>query len=50
MVPLTDSLAGLVRGGIVHGAEACRRSPDRKALLAALAREGVDTSFAERLA
>ena len=50
MVPLTDSLAGLVRGGIVHGAEACRRSPDRKALLAALTREGVDTSFAERLA
>jgi twitching motility protein PilT len=49
MVPLNDSLAGLVRGGTVHGAEAYRRSPHRDALLASLAREGVDTSFAERL-
>ena len=49
MVRLNDSLAGLVRGGTVHGAEAYRRSSDRDALLASLAREGVDTSFAERL-
>lgn len=50
MLPLNDSLAGLVRAGTVHGPEAYRRSPDREALLASLLREGVDTSFAERLA
>jgi twitching motility protein PilT len=50
MVSMNDSLAALVRGGTVHGAEAYRRAPDRGALLACLAREGVDTAFAERLA
>lgn len=50
MVALTDALAALVRGGVVHASEACRRAPDRQAILASLAREGVDTSFAERLA
>jgi twitching motility protein PilT len=50
MMPLTDSLATLVREGTVHAAEAYRRAPDRAALIAALSREGVDTSFAERLA
>jgi twitching motility protein PilT len=50
MVSMNDSLTGLVRGGTVHSAEAYRRAPDRTALLARLAREGVDTSFAERLA
>ena len=49
MIPLNDSLAGLVRGGTVHSAEAYRRAPDRAALLARLAREGVDTSFAEKV-
>ena len=50
MVPLTEALAALVRGGTVHASEACRRAPDRQPMLAALARDGVDTSFAERLA
>ena len=50
MMPLTDSLAMLVREGTVHAAEAYRKAPDRAALIAALTREGVDTSFAERLA
>jgi hypothetical protein len=50
MVPLTDSLAAHVREGTVHAAEAYRKAIDRAALLAHLKREGVDTSFAERLA
>ena len=50
MMPLADALASLVRDGTVHAAEAYRKAPDRDALLAALRREGVDTSFAERLA
>jgi len=50
MVSMNDSLAALVRGGTVHSAEAYRRAPDRTALLKCLARDGVDTSFAERLA
>ncbi len=50
MIPLAESLSALVRSGAVHPAEAYRRAPDRAALLATLAREGVDTSFAERLA
>jgi twitching motility protein PilT len=50
MISMNDTLAGLVRGGTVHSAEAYRRAPDRAALLACLARDGVDTSFAERLA
>ena len=48
MVPLSDSLASLVRAGSVHPAEAVRRAPDRKALLAAFERDGLDTTFAER--
>lgn len=50
MVSMNDSITGLVKGGTVHSAEAYRRAPDRAALLARLAREGVDTSFAEKLA
>jgi len=50
MLPLTDSLAGFVRDGTVHPGEAYRKALDRGALLAALKREGFDTSFAERLA
>jgi len=50
MISMSDALAALVRGGTVHSAEAYRRAPDRAALLACLAREGVDTSFAERFA
>ena len=50
MMPLADSLAALVRDGTVHAAEAYRKAWDRDALLSALRRDGVDTSFAERLA
>ena len=50
MLPLTESLAGLVREGTVHVAEAYRKAIDRAALLAQLRRDGFDTSFAERLA
>jgi twitching motility protein PilT len=50
MIPLAEALSALVRSGAVHPAEAYRRAPDRAALLAVLTREGVDTSFAERLA
>ena len=50
MMPLADSFAALVREGTIHAAEAYRKTPDRAALLAALRRDGVDTSFVERLA
>jgi twitching motility protein PilT len=50
MLPLTDSLAAHVRDGTVHVAEAYRKALDRAALVALLKREGIDTSFAERLA
>jgi twitching motility protein PilT len=50
MVLLSDALAVLVRDGTVHVTEAYRRAVDKEALLAALKREGIDTSFAEKLA
>ncbi|HEV3486677.1 MAG TPA: ATPase, T2SS/T4P/T4SS family, partial [Vicinamibacterales bacterium] len=50
MVPLNDSLTALVRDGTVHVAEAYRKALDREALLSLLKRDGIDTSFAERLA
>jgi twitching motility protein PilT len=50
MVPLTDSLAAHVREGTVQVDEAYRKALDRAALVAFLKREGIDTSFAERLA
>jgi twitching motility protein PilT len=50
MVPLNDALAGLVRAGIVDPGEAYRKAADRDGLVAQLRREGIDTSFVERLA
>jgi twitching motility protein PilT len=50
MVPLNEAIASLVREGTVHVAEAYRTALDREGLLALFKREGVDTSFAERLA
>jgi twitching motility protein PilT len=50
MVPLNDALAGLVRAGIVDPGEAYRNAADRDGLVAQLRREGIDTSFVERLA
>jgi twitching motility protein PilT len=50
MVPLNDALAGFVQSGVVDVKDAYRQAFDRPAFLAVLRREGVDTSFAERLA
>jgi twitching motility protein PilT len=50
MMPLNDALVGLVQNGSVEAHEAYRRSPDRPGFLAALNRQGLDTTFAERLA
>ncbi|HET7617000.1 MAG TPA: ATPase, T2SS/T4P/T4SS family [Vicinamibacterales bacterium] len=50
MVPLNDALAALVRDGTVHVTEAYRKAVDKDGLLAILRPDGLDTSFAERLA
>lgn len=50
MMPLNDALVGLVQQGIVDGREAYRYSSDRPGLLATLKRQGIDTSFADRIA
>jgi len=50
MVPLNDALVGIVQSGAVEAREAYRRAADRTGFLALLKRQGVDTSFAERLA
>jgi twitching motility protein PilT len=50
MMPLGDTLAGLVQSGLVDAREAYRHVADRGAFLALLKRHGVDTSFVERLA
>jgi twitching motility protein PilT len=50
MVPLNDALVGIVQSGAVDAREAYRRAADRAGFLALLKRQGVDVSFAERLA
>jgi twitching motility protein PilT len=50
MMPLNDALTAFVRDGTVHVAEAYLKAFDKEGLLATLKRDGVDTSFAERLA
>lgn len=50
MVPLTDALVAFVQSGAVDVKEAWRRAGDRAGLLKQLKREGIDTSFVERLA
>jgi twitching motility protein PilT len=50
MVPMTDALVAFVQSGAVDAREAYRKAFDRQALLDSLKREGVDTSFVERLA
>ena len=50
MVPLNDSLAAFVQSGVVDVREAYRKAFERQAFLAVLRREGMDTSFVERLA
>jgi twitching motility protein PilT len=50
MVPLNDALVAFVQSGAVDAREAYRKAFDREAFLALLKREGIDTSFVERLA
>ncbi|MBE3072582.1 MAG: Flp pilus assembly complex ATPase component TadA, partial [Acidobacteria bacterium] len=50
MVPLNDALVGFVQNGIVDAREAYRKAYERQAFLSVLRREGLDTSFVERLA
>jgi twitching motility protein PilT len=50
MVPLNDALVAFVQGGIVDAREAFRKAYERQAFLSVLRREGLDTSFVERLA
>jgi twitching motility protein PilT len=50
MVPLNDALVAFVQSGTVDAREAYRQAFDREAFLALLKREGIDTSFVERLA
>jgi twitching motility protein PilT len=49
MVSFAESLASLVREGVVHPSHAYRKAPSREQLIAALHRDGVDTTIAERL-
>ena len=50
MNTMVDSLGALVRDGVVEIGEACAAAPDRRALIAALARDGVDVTGVERRA
>jgi twitching motility protein PilT len=50
MVPFNDALLGLVQSGALDVREAYRKSPDQDELVTLLNREGLDTTFAERLA
>ena len=50
MVALNDALVAFVQAGIVDSREAYRHAADRPGFLALLKRQGIDTSFVERLA
>jgi twitching motility protein PilT len=50
MVPLNDALVSFVQSGVVDSREAYRQASDRPGFLALLKRQGIDTSFVERLA
>ncbi len=50
MAPLNDALVAFVQSGAVDVREAYRKADDKAGLLALLRREGIDTSFVERLA
>jgi twitching motility protein PilT len=50
MVPMNDALLGFVQSGAVDAREAYRKAYDRVAFLELMKREGIDTSFVERLA
>ncbi|MCX6538316.1 MAG: ATPase, T2SS/T4P/T4SS family [Acidobacteria bacterium] len=50
MVPMNDALLAFVQSGAVDAREAYRKAHDRVAFVEQLRREGIDTSFVERLA
>jgi twitching motility protein PilT len=50
MVPMNDVLLAFVQSGAVEAREAYRKAYDRVAFLELMRREGIDTSFVERLA
>jgi twitching motility protein PilT len=50
MAPLNDALVAFVQSGAVDVREAYRKADDKAGLLALMRREGIDTSFVERLA
>jgi twitching motility protein PilT len=50
MAPLNDALVAFVQSGAVDVREAYRKADDKAGLLGLLRREGIDTSFVERLA
>ncbi|MBI4476528.1 MAG: Flp pilus assembly complex ATPase component TadA [Acidobacteria bacterium] len=50
MVPLNDALVAFVQSGAVEAREAYRKAFDREGFLSLLKREGIDSSFVERLA
>jgi twitching motility protein PilT len=50
MVPQNDALVAFVQSGAVDAREAYRNACDREGFLGLLKREGIDTSFVERLA
>ncbi len=50
MVGLNDALVAFVQSGIVDSREAYRQAADQQSFLALLKRQGIDTSFVERLA
>jgi twitching motility protein PilT len=50
MVPMNDALLAFVQSGAVDAREAYRKASDRAAFVELLRREGIDTSFVERLA
>ena len=50
MVALNDALVAFVQAGIVDSREVYRQAADQQGLLALLKRQGIDTSFVERLA
>jgi twitching motility protein PilT len=50
MIPMNDALAAFVQSGAVDAREAYRKAYDRVAFIELLRRDGIDTSFVERLA
>jgi twitching motility protein PilT len=50
MIPMNDALAAFVQSGAVDAREAYRKAYDRVAFVEVLKKDGIDTSFVERLA